>query len=81
MLRCVSAEMLSWIYSTVLINLLNERSSGFNIDNIKKVVQEALIEHDKADLINKASDNVNSGSYAFAIKSLSSKICMSRDPI
>ncbi|EGI70971.1 hypothetical protein G5I_00217 [Acromyrmex echinatior] len=45
---------------TVLVNLLNERSSGFNVDNIKKVMQEALIEHDKADPINKASDNADS---------------------
>jgi len=35
----------------------------------------------KADLINKATDNANSGLYTFAVKSLSSKICVSRDPI
>ena len=39
------------------------------------------IEREKANPINKASDNVNSGLYASTIKSLLSKIRVSRDSI
>jgi len=65
---------------TVLVNLLDERLNGLNVDNIKKIIQEVLIEHDQSDLTNQVCDNVNSDSYVSAIKSNSSKIYVSRGP-
>ena len=56
--------------STVHVNLLQKRLNGSNIDNIKKAVQEALIEHDRVDLTNRqTSDGAYADSYASAVKS------------
>jgi len=66
---------------TVLVNLLDERLNASNVDNIKKAVQEALIEHDRVDLTKRQAHNGDyTGSYASAVKSRSSKICVSRGP-